>query len=608
MSRRRAFGLQGWLVAALLAVGMAASLAVLLVVLPTLESSLQDDRAKREAAELREDIQRLVVASGGLGGVSTPEEAAALATRISEGSGAEVRVEHSPAFPGIERVVGVAPDDREFVDRIAASSVSEPAAVAGGRAVAYAVGVRDPGDRGQTTIVAALPLSGVAPELSIVRQRVIVAMIVVLGLACLAGIALARLIGRRIGRLASTAATLAGGDLGARAPDIGVAPQELVTLSESLNGMAGRLESLVAEITSERDRDRAMIGSLAEGVLAVGPDGTVTVANDAANRYLGLPEGAESARLDALPAAILDAVLEARGEGAPGVDRRQVVMPDGVELEITVARLAADRDAGTVITLRDVTEQRRLERARRDLVANVSHELKTPIAALKGFLELLEGDGVGERHRREFLASMSQETARLERLVEEQLQLARLDAGALPLERERIDLGELASRVVASRAPLAGRVGVGLAAVPAADEPVVVEADAARVEQIMLILLDNALRHTPAGGRIEVAVGRDGEEATVAVRDSGEGIPAEAQPFVFDRFYRGDASREGRSAGLGLAIARGLADAHRGSLGLRSEVGAGSTFTLRLPLPPERAVTEAPLPDLSRAGPAGGDG
>jgi len=608
VSRRRAFGLQGWLVAALLAVGMAASLAVLLVVLPTLESSLQDDRAKREAAELREDIQRLVVASGGLGGVSTPEEAAALAARISEGSGAEVRVEHSPAFPGIERVVGVAPDDREFVDRIAASSVSEPTVVAGGRAVAYAVGVRDPGDRGQTTIVAALPLSGVAPELSIVRQRVIVAMIVVLGLACLAGIALARLIGRRIGRLASTAATLAGGDLGARAPDIGVAPQELVTLSESLNGMAGRLESLVAEITSERDRDRAMIGSLAEGVLAVGPDGTVTVANDAANRYLGLPEGAESARLDALPAAILDAVLEARGEGAPGVDRRQVVMPDGVELEITVARLAADRDAGTVITLRDVTEQRRLERARRDLVANVSHELKTPIAALKGFLELLEGDGVGERHRREFLASMSQETARLERLVEEQLQLARLDAGALPLERERIDLGELASRVVASRAPLAGRVGVGLAAVPAADEPVVVEADAARVEQIMLILLDNALRHTPAGGRIEVAVGRDGEEATVAVRDSGEGIPAEAQPFVFDRFYRGDASREGRSAGLGLAIARGLADAHRGSLGLRSEVGAGSTFTLRLPLPPERAVTEAPLPDLSRAGPAGGDG
>lgn len=609
MTRRRAFGLQGWLVAALLAVGMAASLSVLLVVLPTLESSLQDDRAKREAAELREDLQRLVVTSGGLDGARTEQQARALAERIAEASGAEVRVEHSPAFPGIERIVAAAPEEREFVDRIAASSVSQPSTIAGGRAVAYAVGVRDAGDGGQTTIVAALPLSGVAPELAIVRQRVIVAMIVVLGLACLAGIALARLIGRRIGRLASTAATLAGGDLTARAPDIGVAPQELVTLSESLNGMAGRLESLVAEITSERDRDRAMIGSLAEGVLAVGPDGTVTVANDAANRYLGLPEGAESARLDALPPAILDAVLEAHRPEAPAVDRRQVTLPDGVELEMTVARLARDRDAGTVITLRDVTEQRRLERARRDLVANVSHELKTPIAALKGFLELLEGDGVSPRHRREFLASMSRETARLERLVEEQLQLARLDSGALPLEREPADLGELAARVVASRAPLAAREGVELAAVPAPDAAVVVEADPARIEQIMLILLDNALRHTPAGGRIEVAVGRDGHEATVAVRDTGEGIPAEDQPFVFDRFYRGDASREGRSAGLGLAIARGLATAHRGAIDLRSEVGVGSTFTLRLPLPAQGAVTEeAPIPDLSRAGPAGGEG
>jgi signal transduction histidine kinase len=145
--------------------------------------------------------------------------------------------------------------------------------------------------------------------------------------------------------------------------------------------------------------------------------------------------------------------------------------------------------------------------------------------------------------------------------------------------------------------------------VPAPGAPVVVEADPARIEQIMLILLDNALRHTPEGGRVEVVVGREGQEATVAVRDTGEGIPADAQPFVFDRFYRGDPSREGRSAGLGLAIARGLAEAHRGAIGLTSEVGVGSTFTLRLPLPVQGAVTEeAPIPDLSPAGPGGGDG
>ena len=453
-------------------------------------------------------------------------------------------------------------------------------------------------------IVAVQPISGVAPELAIVRRRVIIAMIVVLGLAALAGIALARVLGGRMRRLASTAATLAGGDLSARAPEVGVAPEEVQVLRRSINGMAERLQSLVGAITSERDRDRAMIGSLAEGVLAVGPDGTVTVANDAASRYLGLPEEDGSARLDALPPAIIDAVLAARAEDAPPIEARQVTLADGVELELTAARLGEGPHAGTVITLRDVTAQRRLERARRDLVANVSHELKTPIAALKGFLELLEGDGVSERHRREFLAAMSQETARLERLVEEQLQLARLDAGALPLARERLDLGELAADVVAPRVPLAAREGVALSARPHPGEPVEVDADPARIEQILLILLDNALRHTPSGGRVEVAVGRDGGEATVAVRDTGEGIPPESQAFVFDRFYRGDAAREGRSAGLGLAIARGLAAAHQGSIGLESAVGEGSTFTLRLPARPEGPPAPGPpAPDLSRAGP-----
>ena len=141
-----------------------------------------------------------------------------------------------------------------------------------------------------------------APELAIVRRRVIIAMIVVLGLAALAGIALARVLGGRMRRLASTAATLAGGDLSAaRARGRASRPRSCRCCGDSINGMAERLQSLVGEITSERDRDRAMIGSLAEGVLAVGPDGTVTVANDAASRYLGLPEDAEPARSTPCP-------------------------------------------------------------------------------------------------------------------------------------------------------------------------------------------------------------------------------------------------------------------------------------------------------------------
>jgi two-component system sensor histidine kinase ResE len=598
---RRALGLQGWLVAALLAVGLAASLAVLLVVLPTLESSVRTDRAKREAQELRRQLVQ--VGERGLSFGTTPVQAKGVAEEVGDATGADVKIDYAvpvDVFQNSRVSVSTAQGPSDL-DRIPVPA--GPTVLADGQAVAASAPMRVAGaDDGW--IVAVKPISGVAPELAIVRRRVIIAMIVVLGLAALAGIALARLLGGRMRRLATTAADLAGGDLSARAPDVGAAPEELQVLRRSINGMAERLQSLVGAITSERDRDRAMIGSLAEGVLAVGPDGTVTLANDAAGRFLGLPEEEGPTRLDALPPAIIDAVLAARAGDAPALEPRQVTLADGVELELTAARLGEGPNAGTVVTLRDVTAQRRLERARRDLVANVSHELKTPIAALKGFLELLEGEGVSERHRREFLAAMSQETGRLERLVEEQLQLARLDAGALPLRRERVDLGELAHEVVAPRVALAAREGVTLTARAHPGEPVEVDADRARVEQILLILLDNALRHTPDGGRVEVVVGREDGQATVAVRDTGEGITPESQAFVFDRFYRGDASREGRSAGLGLSIARGLAAAHQGSVGLESAVGEGSTFTLRLPASPPGPPAPGPAaPDLSRAGP-----
>ena len=594
MTRRRGFGLQGWLVGALLAVGMAASLAVLLVVLPTLESSVRDDRAKRDGEDLLRQLTALA-SDPSLTGFAPGESARQFAIDVRDSLQAEVRV-HYPSSLG-QWIVVTEPQNATLVPQIDGRvSPGRYALVDDGGAVAASVLLPAVGGA-QVTVVRRV--TGLAPELAIVRRRVLLAMIAVLGLAALAGVAIARVLGGRIRRLASTAATLAGGDLSARYPRGRIAPEEIVTLGESLNGMAGRLQDLVAEITNERDRDRAMIGSLAEGVLAVAPDGTVAVANDAANRFLGLPEGAESARLDALPPAILDAVLSARAPGAPATDRRLVVLPDGTELELHVASLADDHEAGTVITLRDVTEQRRLERARRDLVANVSRELKTPIAALKGFLELLE-DGVDEPTRRAFLASMTQETGRLERLVEEQLQLARLDAGALPLDRQRVDLDELAEVVVAPRVPLAERDGLTLTVRTSTPGPVTAEVDPARIEQILLILLDNAQRHTPRGGTIEVVVGRDGQDATIAVTDTGEGIPDDDQPFIFDRFYRGDPSREGRSAGLGLAIARGLAAAHRGGISLRSRLGEGSTFTLRLPLTIAGPVTEeSPIPDLS---------
>jgi len=319
---------------------------------------------------------------------------------------------------------------------------------------------------------------------------------------------------------------------------------------------------------------------LVECVIAVSDRGEVMLINPAARRLLGLEHAYGVDQITDLPAPIGAAIAAATPVDTNEVRESEIALDGGKELQLAIARVA-DPGAGVVVTLRDITEQRRLERARRDLVANVSHELKTPLAAIKGLLELLQGGGVDTKHREEFLGLMEVESARLERLVEEQLQLARLDSGAIPLERERFDLDALVDGVVASRLPLAEAAGVELTA--RNDVFAAIDADPARIEQILLILLDNALRHTPSGGSIVVSARRNVTEARLAVADTGEGIPADEQPFVFDRFYRGDPSREGRSAGLGLAIARGLAEAHGGRIEVVSAPGVGSTFTVHIP-------------------------
>ena len=198
---------------------------------------------------------------------------------------------------------------------------------------------------------------------------------------------------------------------------------------------------------------------------------------------------------------------------------------------------------------------------------------------------------------------MSQETSRLERLVEEQLQLARLDAGALRLDREEVDLGQLATGCHPSGAARRARGGRAERPPEPRRAGHVVVADPARIEQILLILVDNALRHTPPGGTVEVGVARDGDEASVAVRATPASIPPASQALSLTASTAAT-SREGRSAGLGLAIARGLAAAHQGGIDLKSAVRGGAPSPCGCPAPrPPAAPAPPPRPDLSRAAP-----
>jgi signal transduction histidine kinase len=239
------------------------------------------------------------------------------------------------------------------------------------------------------------------------------------------------------------------------------------------------------------------------------------------------------------------------------------------------------------------SELESLERLRRDLVANVSHELKTPISALRAHLENLL-DGV-ERPDPETLQVMLAQSERLGRLVDQLLDLSRLESGDVPLERGSVELAPLVSEVLSEIEVARPERGVRLAdAVPKDIPPVF--ADRERVHQVLFNLLDNAVRFTPEGGRVTVSASRHNGSVDVAVADTGPGIAPEDLPRVFERFYRVDESRsrDDGGTGIGLAIARSVVEAHGGRIWAESEPGCGSTFTFELPAAPSPVETRRP--------------
>ncbi len=588
MKPRGRTGLQTWLIGSFIAVGAVASLLVLLVLLPTLESSVVSaatDRVSVSTATALKDLSSIA----GTGLSVTEADAKSFAQQAaSEVKGAARFVTSDQiVFPAGDPALVDTFDPTDYGPEAKALQASNPGEPVrprvseqpdGSRIVYSAVGVTHLGTE-VGTLEVAVPVPRPTEEIAVLQRRVLLAVITVLVLATLAGLALSRVLGGRIARVARTADALSSGDMSARAPE--AAPREVATLAGGLNQMADRVEGLLAQVTGERDRASALVAGLAEGVVMVDPSGDVLVANDAAARMLGVGPGRDPVAGDLGP-VLTDVVRRVRDEGGP-VDGEEVTTPDGGA--IAVAAVPLREPQGTVVlTLRDVTAERALQRTRRDLVANVSHELKTPVAAIRGFLELMEDDRMPPEARREFLGLMDAEAARLQRLVDEQLQLARLDSGGLPMEMESIDLGALVREASRPRQLLAAKEGIAIEVDALA--PVPMDGDPARLEQVLLILLDNAMRHTPAGGTITVRAWVQGSDALMSVTDSGEGIPAEALGSVFDRFYRADPSRESgerTGAGLGLAIARGIVQAHGGTIDVRSDPGQGACFTVRLP-------------------------
>lgn len=222
----------------------------------------------------------------------------------------------------------------------------------------------------------------------------------------------------------------------------------------------------------------------------------------------------------------------------------------------------------------------RSERARRNLIADVAHELRTPLTVIQGNLEAML-DGVFPLTQ-ESLAPVYEETLQLGKLVEDLRELTLADAGTLPLERVETDLTELVERTCEAIRPVAQEEGIEI--VTELERGLVADADPHRIRQVLGNILANAVRYSPPGGKVEVVLRREGDNAVISVRDQGPGIPPEDLPYIFERFYKVDRSRNEEGSGLGLAIAKAIVEAHGGRIWAESAVGEGTTLSFSLPL------------------------
>jgi two-component system phosphate regulon sensor histidine kinase PhoR len=239
---------------------------------------------------------------------------------------------------------------------------------------------------------------------------------------------------------------------------------------------------------------------------------------------------------------------------------------------------------GCVVLLQDLTELRRLDRVRRDFMANISHELRTPTASLKVLAETLQEGAIDDPVvAKEFLDRINVETDRLTQMVNELSELSSIESGDIYLKKEPIEIGGVITEVVERLKPQADRAGLSLAVNIPSDIPKVL-ADKERVEQVLVNLLHNATKFTHSGGRISCVAKLEGDNILVSVTDTGVGIPVDDLPRIFERFYKADKARAGGGTGLGLAIAKHIVEAHSGKIWAESIEGKGSTFTFTLPV------------------------
>jgi two-component system phosphate regulon sensor histidine kinase PhoR len=457
----------------------------------------------------------------------------------------------------------------------------------------YAVRRTFPG--GMPVIVRlALPLEALGETLGAFRTRLWLWSLFIFLLAGTIAMLMSRSYADRVERLREFSLRVAEGDF-RPIPSDGTG-DTLEALGHSLNQTAARLDRTIRTLTEERNLSAAILGSMVEGVAVVNGAERLVFVNPGFASILGID-------VSPVPgSALLEVVrqtelIEAVRRVLAGEPRVEAEIATGTLRQhyfaATVASVRAGETSGAVLVLHDITELRKLERVRRDFVANVSHEFRTPLTAIQGFSEtLLSGAVHDQQNRDRFLGIILEHARRLARLTEDLLRLSQMDADRLELEVSRVSVSQLVESCYETASHRAEEKQLQLSLDLPTHLPDIA-GDSRRLQEVLQNLLDNAIQYTLPGGRIVLSAEADDDEVILTVADTGIGIPQADQPRIFERFYRVDVarSRELGGTGLGLSIAKHLIEGHGGRIWVESEVGVGSKFHISVPVfDPERAA------------------
>jgi two-component system phosphate regulon sensor histidine kinase PhoR len=452
--------------------------------------------------------------------------------------------------------------------------------------------VARPADDAGGIVRASLPLDDIHDRQARLRRTVVLGALLAAAAALLISVPLSRSFTAPFVKMSEAARAIAAGDYGGR---IGVErPDEIGAFVHSFNVMAGTLQERIETLTEERNRVLAVLGGMVEGVVAVDGRERVIHMNGPAAEILGAdPEESLGKPLGTVTRVreIPDVLSDTLRSGVPR--SREIHLPDAsgtrmLEVHSAPIHGAVREGVGAVIVLHDVTELRRLEGVRRDFVANVSHELKTPLTVVRATVEtMLEDPGMDPDTRSRFLRKMSLQSDRLTSIVTDLLSLARIESGTGGPDLEPLDLREPARESFRALGPSAEARRVRME-IELPERTVPVRGDRASLRLALDNLLDNAVKYTPPGGHVRMRLAARGGEAVVEVEDTGIGIEPRHGERVFERFYRVDKarSRDLGGTGLGLSIVRNAMVIHGGRVDYESSPGTGSVFRLTLPLEP----------------------